>query len=1134
MGVAKDNNNVNKPPPGMPAVGEKIDAGESLGPVGNTGHVIPPPTDEKPYLGTHLHIATVEADATRAIEAQGKAIGTGGSGSLGVRLDGSTTLSPDEYLQKNADLFNPAPVTLPSTPDSSSSSSHSGNTSQTDPMGSDDGKSIMDVASAGTKPRADENYSHEGRNNPPSTFFDAKSPTSASPKPSTGPVGDAIDADLPDGTRVVSTSTTVTAELLDKDGHVLLSAGAGQTMERDPDTGIVRVRTEGSEQVQQYDPATGEISSGVVSGSNAAAAYEALLDEFNNPKLPTFGPGTVYADAGGGGLPEDFGHHAIAVTAANSNTFTNFLDAQGSTLSTAQQAALATQIDKLNLGGDKELSFYALPNGGALIANADGDIVGEINRNSATGDLNLKATAIAVDGSVVEVNNHISEQGQVVSDAAMVQGQATAMFNSLMAAGHWDDLSDLGKLSALVNLYNATDKLGEAFGATGNNLPGDLSAAAGYLQLAQGLQSGDSLVIANGINVVSDHALDNAMNNALGSTAEGEAVPYLSYALAVRNFEENPEVAIGTMAGTYIGEGLGAAFGGSIGAAIGGAGGGMIGGMVGGLFGGDDDIPMREGLAHAQWDESGQIQIITDQNAEGGGATANSWMSSLVGGLQAKLDQTVDTNGHAQYGLVPNLLPSVGFKYDPDGYSLANGAQGFMYLEWTDEAGQPQTRYYDGSGNRGDGSGETLSGDFVQHAQGAIAPAWQVQTTLAHYQQSGEIDLPAQKNSLPVELTDGLHQTLQVVSLALGNALPTEGAPSTAASNIASTRVVFVSTGQTSAQKEIQLVTDNMIESSQSLLFGGGSASLGVLAAVGVGATTSAANAAEIAQRPVVVSQAHSNDANSVSPAVMNAISSNNTFSTTPNSSSASTSSDTFKQVDLGVFNVSQVVQTTSIDTSSTVPTANLTHTETSNTTFVQATVVVSPPVSVALSKASVASVSNAVAPIITLQAPASNAQAPSLGYPVVQAETLPGTEDVVLRLTQSVLLANDSTPNASADPTLPALTITSVSAPVHGQVSLVNGEVLFAPDVDFHGTASFVYTVTDQYGLSSTTTATLQIAAVNDAPVTQGETFSGNEDIELVFTQEQLLSNDKDVDTITDGQVLVVNPAGRRYKRHG
>ena len=172
-------------------------------------------------------------------------------------------------------------------------------------------------------------------------------------------------------------------------------------------------------------------------------------------------------------------------------------------------------------------------------------------------DLNLRATGIAADGSTVQVSQHINEQGTVQTQGeynTQTQAQASAMFNSLMAANNWDHLTDVGKLSALVNLYNATDKLGEAFGATGDNLPGDLGAAAGYLQLAQGIQSGDNLVIANGVNVVSDHALDNAMNNALGSTAEGEAVPYLSYALAVRNFADNPEQAMLNAAGTCMGE----------------------------------------------------------------------------------------------------------------------------------------------------------------------------------------------------------------------------------------------------------------------------------------------------------------------------------------------------------------------------------------------------------------------------------------------------------------------------------------------------------------------------------------------------------------------------------------------------
>ena len=462
------------------------------------------------------------------------------------------------------------------------------------------------------------------------------------------------------------------------------------------------------------------------------------------------------------------------------NTLTNFLSAQGSSLTPAQQSALALQVNSLGLGGESGLSFYSLPGGGALIANADGDIVGEVNLHSATGSLNLRATAIDAEGNAVEVSQHIQQNGAALTEGqynAQVQQQAANMFNSLMAVNNWDNLSDLGKFSALANLYNAADNLGEAFSATGNNLPGDLGAAAGWLSLAQGLQSGDDLIIANGINIISNGALDSALNQAFGNTAAGQSVPYLSYALAIRNFAEDPVNAIFTAAGSYAGEAIGMAFGGPIGAAIGGVIGGMIGGMLGGLFG-DDDIPMREGLAHAQWDASGHTQVLTTQDAEGGGATAHSWMSSLVNGLQANLHQAVDANGQPQYGLIPDLLPSVGFQYDPDGFNLTNGARGFMYLQWTDEAGQTQTRYYDGAGSRGDGSGETLAGDFMAHAQDAIAPAWQVQTVLAHFQQSGEIDLPKQTHSLPTELADGLQQSMQVVSLALSSTMPTEAAPS--------------------------------------------------------------------------------------------------------------------------------------------------------------------------------------------------------------------------------------------------------------------------------------------------------------------------------------------------------------------
>ena len=285
---------------------------------------------------------------------------------------------------------------------------------------------------------------------------------------------------------------------------------------------------------------------------------DALLDAFTNADqsaadLKAQYPGTLVADAGGdSAVVSDVGGGFTP-----SNTLTNFLSAQGSSLTPAQHTALALQVNSLGLGGESGLSFYSLPGGGALIANADGDIVGEVNLHSATGSLNLRATAIDAEGNAVEVSQHIQQNGAALTEGqynAQVQQQAANMFNSLMAVNNWDNLSDLGKFSALANLYNAADNVGEAFSATGNNLPGDLGAAAGWLSLAQGLQSGDDLIIANGINIISNGALDSALNQAFGNTAAGQSVPYLSYALAIRNFAEDPVNAIFTAAGSYAGE----------------------------------------------------------------------------------------------------------------------------------------------------------------------------------------------------------------------------------------------------------------------------------------------------------------------------------------------------------------------------------------------------------------------------------------------------------------------------------------------------------------------------------------------------------------------------------------------------
>jgi uncharacterized protein YndB with AHSA1/START domain len=61
--------------------------------------------------------------------------------------------------------------------------------------------------------------------------------------------------------------------------------------------------------------------------------------------------------------------------------------------------------------------------------------------------------------------------------------------------------------------------------------------------------------------------------------------------------------------------------------------------------------------------------------------------------------------------------------------------------------------------------------------------------------------------------------------------------------------------------------------------------------------------------------------------------------------------------------------------------------------------------------------------------------------------------------------------------------TLKSVSHAVHGTVTLVKGKVVFTPDADFSGIATFDYTLVDSHGVATVHTATIDVAPVADAP---------------------------------------------------
>ncbi|MFP4242260.1 MAG: Ig-like domain-containing protein, partial [Chitinispirillaceae bacterium] len=87
---------------------------------------------------------------------------------------------------------------------------------------------------------------------------------------------------------------------------------------------------------------------------------------------------------------------------------------------------------------------------------------------------------------------------------------------------------------------------------------------------------------------------------------------------------------------------------------------------------------------------------------------------------------------------------------------------------------------------------------------------------------------------------------------------------------------------------------------------------------------------------------------------------------------------------------------------------------------------------------------------------------------------------------------------------------IKTLGSAVHGNVSLKNDSVLYAPELNFFGSDSFTYVIMDESGDSSEATVYCKIIAVNDAPVAVDDTISAKED-ESVSTA--VLENDTDVD---------------------
>jgi endonuclease G len=103
---------------------------------------------------------------------------------------------------------------------------------------------------------------------------------------------------------------------------------------------------------------------------------------------------------------------------------------------------------------------------------------------------------------------------------------------------------------------------------------------------------------------------------------------------------------------------------------------------------------------------------------------------------------------------------------------------------------------------------------------------------------------------------------------------------------------------------------------------------------------------------------------------------------------------------------------------------------------------------------------------------------------PVAANDAASTNEDTALQIAAATLTSNDS---AGPDESSQTLTVSSVSATAdtHGTVSLAGGLVTYTPAANYHGPASFAYSVCDDGtgSLCASATVNVDVVSVNDAP---------------------------------------------------
>ncbi|WP_250162886.1 Ig-like domain-containing protein [Psychrobacter sp. WY6] len=131
----------------------------------------------------------------------------------------------------------------------------------------------------------------------------------------------------------------------------------------------------------------------------------------------------------------------------------------------------------------------------------------------------------------------------------------------------------------------------------------------------------------------------------------------------------------------------------------------------------------------------------------------------------------------------------------------------------------------------------------------------------------------------------------------------------------------------------------------------------------------------------------------------------------------------------------------------------------------------------------------------------------------VASVNDVPVSKDTIIAATEDTVATGKL--EAATDADGDALTYAIATGAANGKVVIgKDGSYSYTPNQDFSGEDTFTYTINDGQGGVITQTATVNVANVNDAPVSEDSTIAATED--TVATGQLEVATDADGDTLT------------------